>query len=142
MPGRDLDVFVNGKSGKNKELFTIKIKLMTFIDFNTRKKIQVWDGISGPVFHSKQATFGHFTLDEGSELPPHSHPHEQWTNLIEGELEFDIAGESRVMKAGMTAFIPSNVVHSAKAITKCRLIDCFMPVREDFVEMEREAGIH
>ena len=111
---------------------------MTFIDFNTKKRIQIWEGISGPVFHSGQATFGHFTLEAGCDLPAHSHPHEQWTNLIEGELEFNIDGESKVMRAGMTAFIPANVVHSAKVITKCKVIDCFMPVREDFIELENE----
>ena len=109
---------------------------MTFIDFNTRKRIQIWEGISGPVFHSDQATFGHFILEAGSVLPAHSHPHEQWTHLIEGELEFNIDGESKMMRAGMTAYIPSNVVHSAKVITKCKAIDCFIPVREDFKELE------
>ncbi|MFC2111004.1 cupin domain-containing protein [Bacteroidota bacterium] len=111
---------------------------MAFIDFNTRKRIQIWDGISGPVFHSDQATFGHFTLEAGSNLPSHTHPNEQWTNVIEGELEFNIEGEFKLMKAGMTAYIPSNVAHSAKAITKCKVIDCFMPTREDFMELEKE----
>lgn len=111
---------------------------MTFIDFNTRKRIQIWEGISGPVFHSGQATFGHFILEAGCVLPAHRHPHEQWTNLIEGELEFDIDGESKLMSTGMTAYIPSNVVHSAKVITKCKVIDCFMPVREDFMELENK----
>jgi len=36
----------------------------------------------------------------------------------------------------MTAYIPSNVVHSANVITKCKAIDCFIPVREDFIELE------
>ena len=111
---------------------------MPFIDFNTRNKIEVWDGIGGPVYHSEQATFGHFTLEEGAFLPEHSHPQEQWTNLIEGELEFVIDGEKQIMKPGITAFIPSNIPHSAKALTKCKLIDCFLPVREDFRAMEED----
>lgn len=89
------------------------------------------------MFHSDKATFGHFTLEAGCDLPAHSHPHEQWTNLIEGELEFNIDGETKVMTAGMTAYIPSDVVHSAKVVTQCKVIDCFMPVREDFVELEK-----
>ena len=111
---------------------------MTFIDFNTRKRLKIWEGISGPVFHSGQATFGHFTIEAGSDLPAHSHPNEQWTNVIEGELEFTIDGESTVMKAGMAAYIPSDVVHSAKAITTCKVIDCFIPAREDFMELEKK----
>jgi hypothetical protein len=27
--------------------------------------------------------------------------------------------------------------HSAKAITACKVIDCFLPVRQDFVELEK-----
>ena len=114
---------------------------MSYIDFNSRKPIQIWDGISGPVYDSEKPTFGHFTIKEVADLPEHEHPHEQWTNLISGELEFDIAGGKTVMTAGMTAYIPSNTPHSAKAITECKVIDCFMPVREDFVEKEVEAGI-
>ena len=110
---------------------------MTFINYNTRKKLKIWDGITGPVFHSDKATFGHFTLEAGVKLPAHSHPHEQWTHLIEGELEFVIGDETQIMTPGITAFIPSNVEHSATVIKKCKVIDCFMPVREDFVELEK-----
>jgi len=111
---------------------------MPFIDFNTKRKIQIGEGISGAVFHSEQATCGHFTIEAGIDLPEHSHPHEQWSHLIEGQLEFNIDGEKKVMSPGMTAFIPSHVPHSAKAITKCKVIDCFLPVREDFVKKEYE----
>jgi len=109
---------------------------MPYIDFNTRKKIRVWDGITGPVYHSGQITFGYFTIEAGTDLPAHSHPHEQWTHLIQGELEFTIGDETMVLQPGMAALIPSGVVHSGKALTECRAIDCFLPVREDFREME------
>ncbi|MBK9733045.1 MAG: cupin domain-containing protein [Chitinophagaceae bacterium] len=110
---------------------------MPFIDFNTRKKIILFPGISGPVYHSEQLTFGHFTLEEGVELPAHSHVHEQWTHVIEGAIEFSLAGEKMLLTPGMAAFIPSNTIHSAKAILLSKVIDCFMPVREDFREKEK-----
>ena len=59
-------------------------------------------------------------------------------NLIEGELEFVLNGEKKLLTPGMTAFIPTNVPHSAKAITKCKIIDCFLPIREDFIKLENE----
>jgi len=37
----------------------------------------------------------------------------------------------------IAAFIPSNTPHSAKAITECKVIDCFLPVRQDFVELQK-----
>lgn len=112
---------------------------MPFINFNTRKKVNIWPGISGSMFHSEQLTFGHFTIEKGAKLPEHSHIHEQWTHLIEGELEFDINGKKEVLTPGMTAYIPTGYPHSAKAITNCKVIDCFLPVRMDFVELEKKA---
>lgn len=111
---------------------------MPFIDFNKRKKIQVWPGITGPVYHSDQLTFGHFTIEKGAGLPEHSHHNEQWTNVIEGQLEFEIDGEKTILHSGNTAFIPSGVPHSATAITECKLIDCFLPCREDFKKLEED----
>ena len=112
---------------------------MPFIDFNNKKKVKIWPGISGPLFHSDNITFGHFTIEEGSDLPEHNHPHEQWTHLIQGKLEFNISGEIEILTPGMTAFIPPNLHHSAKAITECKVIDCFLPVREDFVKLEQDS---
>jgi quercetin dioxygenase-like cupin family protein len=105
---------------------------MPFIDFNTGKTIQVWEGISGKISHSDVSTFCHFTIENGTNLPEHSHMHEQWCHVIEGRLEFNIQGEKQILTSGMSAFIPSNLPHSAKALTECKVIDCFTPVREDF----------
>lgn len=113
---------------------------MPYINFKERKKVKIWEGIAGTLYHSEQATFGHFTLEKGSDVMLHNHIHEQWTHVIEGELMFNLNGEEKLLVPGMTAFIPSNVPHSAKAITTCRVIDCFLPVREDFVELEKQAS--
>jgi len=41
-------------------------------------------------------------------------------------------GESRVLDPGVVAVIPPSVGHSGKALTACRLIGVFHPVREDY----------
>ncbi|MFH1050884.1 MAG: cupin domain-containing protein [bacterium] len=115
----------------------VKGEKMPFIDFNKRKIVKIWDGITGPLYHSENITSGHFTLDEGIVLPEHSHPHEQWSHVIEGKLEFNINGDIKILEAGMTALILPNIPHSGKAITKCIVIDCFLPVREDFKDLEK-----
>ena len=111
---------------------------MPFINYNTSKIVQIWDGISGTISHSKQGTYCRFTIENGTILPEHSHVHEQWCHVLEGELEFDIAGDKKILSAGMSAFIPSWAPHSAKALTACKVMDCFTPVREDFVELEKQ----
>ncbi len=50
-------------------------------------------------------------LDANTILPRHSHPHEQSTFVLEGELEFDLGGETRTMRAGRTGIIPGGVEH-------------------------------
>jgi len=111
---------------------------MAYLDFNKGNVVNVWDGIKGPIIHSDKITFGYFTLDEGVDLPEHSHPHEQWSHVIEGNLEFNIEGKVTILNPGMCALVPSNALHSGKALTKCRVIDCFLPVREDFIELEKQ----
>ena len=53
-------------------------------------------------------------------------------HVLEGEFELTVAGETKVLKPGQVAVIPSNVPHSGKALTKCYIIDAFYPVREDY----------
>ena|SRR6266487_4409995 len=111
---------------------------MPYINFNTNKKVKIWEGINASLHHSEQATFAHVTLEKDSEVAVHNHIHEQWTHVIEGELLFDINGEQKLLTSGMTAFMPSGIPHSAKAITDCKVIDCFLPVRQDFVALEKQ----
>lgn len=111
---------------------------MSFLNFNTKKRIQIWDGVNGAFFHSEQLTFGYITLIKGTVVPEHHHIHEQWTHVLEGEMEFTINGETQVLLPGMAAHMPPDVPHAAKAITECKVIDCFMPVREDFVALEEK----
>lgn len=109
---------------------------MSFINFNKIPHLRIWDGIHGALHHSDSLTFGHIVVEEGAILPEHHHVNEQWTHVIDGQLEFTIDGETQILTSGHTAHIPSNVPHSARALTKVKLIDCFMPVREDFKTLE------
>ena len=111
---------------------------MPFIDFKSKRKVKIWEGIYGQVHHSNGMTHGHLTIGGGIDLPEHHHVHEQWSHLLEGEMEFIVGGEKKHMKPGDTAYIPSNVAHSGRTITDCKLIDVFMPVREDWVELEKK----
>ena len=43
-----------------------------------------------------------------------------------------VNGETRRMTAGTVAVIGSNIVHLGRAVTDCRFVDVFHPVREDY----------
>lgn len=109
---------------------------MAFINYNTKNKATIFPGIHSAMEHSEQATFGCVTLEEGVIAPIHSHPHEQWTFVLEGEMEFTLAEETQLLLPGMGAFIPSNTLHGARAVTACKVIDVFTPVREDYRSLD------
>jgi quercetin dioxygenase-like cupin family protein len=73
------------------------------------------------------------TLKAGAEVPVHEHIHETIDYIQEGELEMTIGDETIRMFAGMVARVPSSIPHSARAITHCKVINIFYPVREDFI---------
>lgn len=73
--------------------------------------------------------------------PVHTHEEEQITVVIEGEFEFDLAGDVRIMRPGMTAVVPPGVPHGARTHdTSCFEIDIFHPPRRALLEMTRGAG--
>jgi quercetin dioxygenase-like cupin family protein len=65
-----------------------------------------------------------FDIVEDVEIPPHSHK-AQWGTVLAGEIEVTIGGETRVYKPGTTYFIPSGVVHSARARAGAKVMDLF-----------------
>lgn len=83
--------------------------------------------------HSENMTVAFWEVEEGAVMPEHAHPHEQVASVVEGQFELTVAGEPMVLDSGTVAIIPSNTLHSGKAITHCRLIDAFHPVRDDYV---------
>ena len=67
--------------------------------------------------------------------PLHSHPHEQVSYVVEGEIIFVMEGQQTQLGPGDMFLIPSSVPHTIQLLTKhVRLIDCFTPIREDFLK--------
>jgi quercetin dioxygenase-like cupin family protein len=80
------------------------------------------------------------TLDAGSQLPEHQHPHEQLTHVLHGRLRLMIAGIAHELVAGQSLCIPGATLHAADALEDTLVIDTFSPPREDLLaEDERDA---
>ena len=93
---------------------------------------QVIPGFHGRFVHTQHSTLGFWEVEKGATLPAHSHYHEQITEVREGEFQLTFNGETKIYVPGMIAVIPSGVEHSGNAITDCKLLDIFLPVREDY----------
>lgn len=94
--------------------------------------IEVWPGIMGHLIHTEQSTIADFRIAAGTVLPEHQHPHEQTSTILEGRFKFTVGGETRELGPGEVAVIPGNVPHSGEALTDCRIMDVFAPVRQDY----------
>ena len=99
---------------------------------NDVKGKEIVPGLYGRFVHGDSMTLSFVDIQPGAILPEHSHPHEQITYLLEGELEMVIGGEKMLLTPGMVHVIPSNVPHSAIARTFVKVLDAFSPVREDY----------
>jgi quercetin dioxygenase-like cupin family protein len=65
---------------------------------------------------------------------PHSHPHEQVTYIVEGEVLFFLDEEMQRLSAGDMVAIPANLPHSIQLVSShVRLIDSFTPLRQEFL---------
>lgn len=105
---------------------------MAVIDLSTQSEKKIFEGFYSRFVHTDQLTIAYVRIEAGRPLPPHSHPQEQITTIITGELEMTIGEETYLLKPGQVAVIPSNVIHSGRALTDCQVTDVFTPVREDF----------
>lgn len=73
--------------------------------------------------------------DPGTVVPVHAHEEEQMTFVLEGEFEFEVAGERRVVRPGTVVRIPPHVPHGARALDgPCFQVDAFSPPRRVLVE--------
>ena len=105
---------------------------MTFIHLDDIEQRELVPGFKVRFVHSQGMTLAYWDIAEGSALPMHSHPNEQIVNVIDGELELTVSGEAHVLKPGDVYVLEPDVPHGGKAVTRCRVIDAFHPVREDY----------
>lgn len=89
-------------------------------------------GLFGKMLHGEKSSVGFWEIKKGSIIPEHHHINEQITCILAGELEMTIGGVTTVFREGNVQVIPPDVPHSAIALTDCRVIDSWTPVRESY----------
>ncbi|MFN0275167.1 MAG: cupin domain-containing protein [Chitinophagales bacterium] len=105
---------------------------MSFLNISEITAKEVAPGFFGKFIHSGTMSIAYWEAKQGAEIPLHHHVHEMIVNVIEGELELTVGDETKILTFGNVALIPGLVPHKAKAITDCKIIDVFHPVREDY----------
>ena len=106
---------------------------MYFFDPNERDAKKLAPGVITRTFWGDNQLLSIVELEPHSEVPNHTHPHEQGGLMLEGEMEMNIAGESRILKPGDGYVIPGGVEHYARSgDVRAKVLDIFAPVREEF----------
>jgi len=99
---------------------------------------QVAEGIERRIIHANNIMMVNVLFTDGPTAEPdpfHSHPHEQAAYIAEGEILLFMDGNEPVhLGAGDHFVVESGVKHTIQRLTPVvRIIDCFTPIREDFL---------
>jgi quercetin dioxygenase-like cupin family protein len=105
---------------------------MPVIEVASIKPKTIVAGFDARFIHTAGMTFSFIEVKAGASLPAHSHVHEQVSHVLEGRFQLTIDGEIIEFGVGTIVVIPSNAMHSGIAITDCKIMDVFNPVREDY----------
>ena len=109
---------------------------MKLFKWNAVPEEKLSDTISRKFIHGEKVMLSRFSLKKGASVATHQHESEQMTYVLEGSMEFDIAGKKNLVRAGEIFCIPSNVPHSAIALEDTLEMDVFSPIRQDWLRGE------
>jgi quercetin dioxygenase-like cupin family protein len=84
------------------------------IDWETVDAVELFPGVIRQAVETTTSTIVRYTYHPGCVFPVHQHPEEQVTIVHTGVIEFDVGGESVVLRAGHVAVIPGGVPHGAR----------------------------
>ncbi len=106
-----------------------------FIDWDAFPELQVAPGVRTRTPYGRNIMLSLIEIDEGCEVPTHSHPHEQSGIVLEGRLALTIGPETRTLEPGEAYIVPPNVPHRAVAVGgPMKALDIFSPIREDLAQ--------
>ncbi|HVP03430.1 MAG TPA: cupin domain-containing protein [Solirubrobacteraceae bacterium] len=83
------------------------------IDWEEQHYTEARPGIFGATVHTPQLTAIVYRYAPGSSWEEHQHPQDQITTVLEGEIDFVVAGRPVHMVAGQTATLPGGTPHAA-----------------------------
>jgi len=104
-----------------------------FVEKDLRVK-QILEGIALRVISGEKTMMTFFEFEPYAVIPPHKHPHEQITYVIEGEMEFTVEDRTRVLKKGDGVVILANQAHHVRILDRpAKAVDAWYPRREDYL---------
>ena len=109
----------------------IKLDLYNLQNWDNLPEKEIVSGMFAKIVHTDKTSVIRWRILKDAKLPEHSHPHEQVTLVLNGELLLTVDGKEFLLKKGDLFPIKSNLPHSGVAKLECDVIDLFTPVRDD-----------
>jgi len=78
--------------------------------------------VSRTIADSKAGTLTLFAFDKGQGLSEHSAPFDAFVQVLDGQGEFVIGGESVVSAAGEVVVMPADIPHAVKANERFKML--------------------
>lgn len=109
-----------------------------YVDVSDVSTLELVPGLSFQPVLAENTMINFVSFEPDTEAPRHAHEEEQIVIVLEGEMEFDLDGDVRTMRAGDVAVVPPWVPHGAWTRgTTCREVDVFNPPRHTLLEHAR-----
>ena len=100
------------------------------------KKVEMFPGIYRcTMSYNDQSMLCYFYLEKGSSIPLHKHEAVQNGFVVKGRIRFlQEGGKCNVMEAGNGYIFESNELHGSEVLEDTELIECFTPMRPEYVD--------
>lgn len=109
-----------------------------YVDVKALAPVEFVPGLQFRPVLGEQTMMNFVSFDPHTEAPRHVHVEEQIVLVLDGEFEFDVDGDVRIMRKGDVAVIPPWVPHGARtAETSCLEVDVFNPPRASLLDHAR-----
>jgi quercetin dioxygenase-like cupin family protein len=111
---------------------------MTTLKYHDMPVTKIREGVERRLGYTDHLMMAIIDFSDGPKSQPdplHSHLHEQVSYVVEGEIIFVMDDQQMRLRPGDMFLVPSGKPHSIQLLTeRARLIDCFTPLREDFLK--------
>jgi quercetin dioxygenase-like cupin family protein len=107
----------------------------SFVRWDAIDKIEMVPGLNFQPVLGGNVMVNFVSFDPHTEAPLHWHDEEQISFVVDGEFEFEVGGEKRLVRKGEAIVIPPNVPHAARTFdSPCLEVDVFHPPRRGVLE--------
>jgi quercetin dioxygenase-like cupin family protein len=78
--------------------------------------------VSRTIVQNPSGTLTVFAFDDDQNLSEHSAPYDAIIQILDGQAEIIIGGNSNILSAGEMIIMPANIPHAVKAISKFKML--------------------